>query len=147
MYLVKYKIFKKTDSPQNVPWSAWNEFWNNCWSKLPGVGWIFAPTTEEIQKRKTLAKKVMAKDAPLVIYIATLTTPDETSDRKSVKKSFNCHFFFCPKKRFFQMFLRDTIGRLFRFCAKSMKFHTSNSKKICKKNFKKENFFPKMFLW
>ena len=84
----------------------------------------------------------MAKDAPLVDYIATLTTLDETSDWKSVKKSLNCHFFSCPKKRFFRMVLRDTVGRLVRFCAKNTKFHTSNPKKnMQNKKLQERNLF------
>ena len=140
MYLKKYKSSKKTNSPQNLPLTAWGDFSNNCWSKSPGVGRISAPTTEKFQKRKNLAKKVMAKDTPLVIYIATSTTPDKTLGWKSGKKLLNCHFFSCPKNAFLGLFFGTRLDDMLDFAPKTPNFLLQARKKISKtQNFLKIN--------
>ena len=65
----------------------------------------------------------MPKDTPQVIYIATLTTPEETSGWKSGKSRSSGTFFsfLVQKKRFSRMVLRDTLGRPVRFYPKNTK--------------------------
>ena len=107
---------------------------------------ISAPTTEKIRKRKVLAKNVIPKDAPLLIYIATLTTLDETSGWKSGKKSLNCNFFslFLSKKNaFLGWFFGTRLDELLDFARKTRKFILQVQKNIENKKLQEKFCSPK----
>ena len=85
-------------------------------------------------KTEDSCQKIMAKDARLVIYIATLTNPDKTYGWSPEKSPSIAIFsiFLCKKKRFYRIVLRDTLGQPVRFCPKNRKFQTSSPKNLSK---------------
>ena len=85
----------------------------------------------------------MAKDAPLVNYIATLTTPDKTSGWKTGKnRSIAMLSFFLSKRNaFLGLFFGTRLDDLLDFAPKIRNFSLQARKKTYKtKKFKKKVF-------
>ena len=112
--------------------------------QIAGIGKNFRSNYGKTSKTEDSCQKIMAKDARLVIYIATLTNPDKTYGWNSEKSPSIAIFsiFLSKKKRFYRIVLRDTLGQPVRFCPKITKFHTSSPKNLSEtEKFLEENLF------
>ena len=118
--------------------------------QIAGIGKNFRSNYGKTSKTEDSCQKIMAKDARLVIYIATLTNHDKTYGWNSEKSPSIAIFsiFLSKKNVFIGLFFETRLDNLFDFAPKLQNF-TVQARKIYpkQKNFLRKIFSCKLFFW
>ena len=143
MYSKKYETSKNNQFTAKPTSDRLKRLLKSLVKQIARIGKNFGSNYGKISETEDSCQNVMAKDAPLVNYIATLTTPDKTSSWKTGKNRSIAMLSLLLSKRnaFLGLFFGRSLDDLLDFAPKIRNFSLQARKKTYKtKKFKKKVF-------